>query len=315
MKRTSSDIPRNILPKLKRVKSSVKQKIISTCQEAYETTFKWREFQETVSQMKKYKKGKKLGFGAFGSVYVCLKKETEIVTLKEVICENTEAVNMCVKECLNAIKLDHPNILKHSDFFNSVDEEEGIFKVFLETEYYPLGDMYNFIKQNDVDELLIIEFMIQILQGLDYIHQKELIHRDLKPQNVLLKLNEKKDDFIISICDFGSSKSAKSMKKGSTVGTEHYVAPEVMEGQDCNYKIDIFSFGALCYYMLFKKERSFFIELLRSPETFKESIKEEFKRVQYENRELFQYIILKCLSKDPNNRPSPKEIISMLKYE
>lgn len=266
------------------MESSVKNEIIDECIKVYDKKFTWKEFTDNISEMKKYK---------------------DIVALKEIVCSDTNDTNECIKECLNAMKLD-PNILKHYEFFNSLDEEEGIFKVYIETEYYPLGDLYNFIKRYDIDEGLILEFLHQIIIGLDYIHQKEFVHRDMKPQNMLLKLNEKRDGFSLAICDFGLAKSINSIK-ASKVGSDFYVAPEVKSRHEYNSKIDIFSFGAVLYFLLFKKER-YFNDIINS-EDFIESIQREIQESNYENKEIFKDLLLKCLSKDPSQRPTSKELL------
>lgn len=206
--------------------SSKKSRIIRDIDSKKEVEYKWKRFELDDNEILKYKKGKIIGKGTFGKVYVCQKKQKEIVALKEIFCKDTDSMNSCYQECLTALKLDHPNILKYNHVFSINDEEngEGLF-VFIESEFYPLGDLYSFIKNYPLDEDMIIQFSTQIISGINYLHSKRIVHRDLKPQNILVKLNDRKDDIILSIGDLGASKSFTSIKAGSIAGTEFYAAP------------------------------------------------------------------------------------------
>lgn len=213
--------------RLKTIESKIKNDIIQKVIKKPLPNCKWRSFNEDeFYKLQNYKKGLLLGAGAYGKVYLAIKKEKEIVALKEISCDTLEKTNKCIQECINAIKFDHPNILKYNDYFNTLDEEEG-FKVYIETDFCKLGDLSNFIKNYGMDEGLILEFCKQILFGIDYIHQKNMVHRDLKPQNILLKLNEMNNDFILLIGDFGETKSVSTMKNGGIAGTPQYIAPYV----------------------------------------------------------------------------------------
>lgn len=290
------------------LKSKSKLEIIEKIKKIEKIEYKWRKFTEDCTKLQDFKKSKSFGSGAFGKIWVSLKSEKEIVALKEIRCETPDLTNMSILECSLAMKLDHPNILKYNDVFASIDEDEGLFKVFLEMEFYPLGDLSNFLLNYETDEALIIEFCQQIINGIDYIHSKDMIHRDLKPANILIKVTEK-HDFQLAICDFGASKNVVSMKVGSLAGTETYAAPEMMgKFELCTDKVDIFSFGAIVYFFLTKKERKFYLEIQKSEEELRRDIKNEIIDKKFLNQNIFIQIILSCLDKDPNNRPTTKDL-------
>jgi NIMA (never in mitosis gene a)-related kinase len=94
------------------------------------------------------------------------------------------------------------------------------------------------------DEELIKKWLIQICVGLQYIHSKHILHRDMKPQNVLLGKN-----MTAKIADFGISAalaSTQEMKK-TAQGTPYYTAPEIWRGIDYNREVDMWSLGCMIY--------------------------------------------------------------------
>lgn len=289
-------------------KSIKKLEILEKIKKIEKVEYKWRNFTEDSKKLKDYKKSKSFGAGAFGKIWISLKRDKEIVALKEMVCQTPDLTNMSILECSLAMKLDHPNILKYNDVFASIDEDEGMFKVFIEMEFYPLGDLSNFLLSHEIDEGLIIEFCKQIIDGIEYIHSKDMIHRDLKPANILIKVTEK-DNFQLAICDFGASKNVVSMKIGSLAGTETYAAPEMMEKFDlCTEKVDIFAFGVIVYFFITLKERKFYLELLKNEESLKKEIKNEIIDKKLVNQDVFIQIILSCIDKDPSKRPSIKDL-------
>lgn len=81
-----------------------------------------------------------------------------------------------------------------------------------------------------------------------------------------------------------------------------------MEKKQWDSKVDIFSFGALLYFMLFKKEKMFYIEILKSQDDFQKSMNIELSESKFENKEFFKSVLLKCFSKDPVIRPSATDL-------
>lgn len=288
-------------------KSKKKDSILEWFKNIEKPEYKWRDFKEDSTKLQDYKKSKSFGTGAYGRVWIALKKSKDIVALKEVLCENPDLTNLCISECLLAQKLGHPNILKYNNVFSSIEPDEGSFKVFIEMEFYPLGDITRVIKEVQIDEPLIIEFSRQILEGMEYIHSKNLIHRDLKPENILFKIKEN-GEFVLSICDFGASKQASNMKLGSIAGTETYVAPEIMEKKLCDEKVDIFSFGAILYNLLTGKEKKFYFEILQDEDLLIHEVKEDIKKMELKNQDTFIHIVTSCLNLDPKKRPSSKDL-------
>jgi serine/threonine protein kinase len=88
----------------------------------------------------------------------------------------------------------------------------------------------------------------QILNALSYLHEREIVHRDLKPENVMVTL-----DGTVKIIDFGLAAGRREMcGNGVVLGSENYIAPEVLNFEDYWTSVDLFSVGAVAYTMLFR---------------------------------------------------------------
>lgn len=259
------------------------------------------------SPLFKYKIIKVLGKGAFGKVYLCQKKNSKFVALKEMLCDKIDDSNNYLNECLRGMKLTHPNIVKYNDAFNIIDDDDN-FKTFIEMNYYSLGDLNEFVKDFQLNEEQIIDFSIQILNGIEFIHENELIHRDLKPANIVLSIEN--DEINLAICDFGSTKSQGSIRIGSIAGTLNFIAPEIMTESEYNEKCDIFSFGAIFYYLLTKREKYFYAIILKNS---MRDVKDEVAKLKLQHLNEFQEILFSCLEMDQNKRPSAKELKNLFK--
>ena len=186
----------------------------------------------------------KLGEGNFGKVYKVYNKDNDqYYALKEFLIkdENEEKINKIQKEAEILSKFNSNNIVEYYDSFR--DNE----KFYILMEYCEKGHLKNFInKRNSVliEEKIISKIIKQICLGIKEIHDNNIIHRDLKTENIFLKENYK-----IKIGDFGISRQLDSFKNTLTksIGTLYYIAPEIIIGNDYNKKADIFSLGCIIY--------------------------------------------------------------------
>ena len=147
-------------------------------------------------------------------------------------------------------KLFHPNVISFKDVFK--DTKLDYFYIVM--EYANDGDLSKKIKtqKNKIigekyfSEEKIMQYFYQICRGLQYIHSKNIIHRDIKSQNIFLMKNGK-----IKIGDFGIAKALTNTKNNATtiIGTPYYFSPEIINGEPYNYKTDIWSLGVVLYEM------------------------------------------------------------------
>ena len=147
-------------------------------------------------------------------------------------------------------KLFHPNIISFKDVFK--DTKLDYFYIVM--EYANDGDLSKKIKTQKqktygdkyFSEEKILQYFDQICRGLQYIHSKNIIHRDIKTQNIFLMKNGK-----VKIGDFGISKALTNTKNNAStiIGTPYYFSPEIINGEPYNYKTDIWSLGVVLYEM------------------------------------------------------------------
>ena len=190
--------------------------------------------------------GKKLGKGSFGSVSLVTRKEDgKIYAMKSVNISKLSKKE--IEAALNEIRilamLSHPNIIGYKDAF--YDEKSKTLNVIM--EYADDGDISHKIEENlkrrlRFDESTIWEWIIQLLKGLKYLHDNNIMHRDLKCANIFLMKNG-----LLKIGDLNVSKLAKSNMARTQTGTPFYLAPEIWKDQKYDYKCDIWSMGCILY--------------------------------------------------------------------
>ncbi|KAJ1924668.1 cyclin-dependent kinase 5 [Tieghemiomyces parasiticus] len=191
--------------------------------------------------MEKYQKIEKLGEGTYGVVYKAQNRETgEVVALKRIRLDNEEEGVPCtaIREISLLKELKHPNIVKLHDVLHT---EKKLTLVFEHLD----SDLKKFIDNNngDLDVAIVKRFMYQLLQGIAYCHNHRVLHRDLKPQNLLI--NKKGD---LKLADFGLARAFGIPVRNYSyeVVTLWYRAPDVlMESTQYSTTIDLWSAGCI----------------------------------------------------------------------
>ena len=246
-----------------------------------------------------------LGKGAFGSVCIVKRKENKkIYAMKRV-----KLINLSEKEKENSFNevrllasLNHPNIIGYKEAF--FDEKSSTLNIVM--EYADDGDLSSKIKNNlkkklQFDENTIWSILIQILEGLNYLHKSRIIHRDLKSANIFLT---KKG--IIKIGDLNVSIIAKKNLAVTQTGTPYYAAPEVWENESYDNKCDIWSVGCILYEMA----------CLRVPfrgtsihQLYLNIIKGKYEEISDRYSNDLKNIIRLILCLDPLKRPSADDLL------
>ena len=192
--------------------------------------------------------GKNLGKGAFGSVSIVKRKEDQkIYAMKRVTILNLDKKEKdnSFNEVRLLASLRHKNIIGYKEAF--YDEKTSTLNIVM--EYADDGDLSSKIKNMlkkhlQFEENTIWSILIQILEGLNYLHKSRVIHRDLKSANIFLT---KKGE--VKIGDLNVSIIAKKDLAVTQTGTPYYAAPEVWENESYNNKCDIWSVGCIAYEM------------------------------------------------------------------
>ncbi|XP_041870223.1 serine/threonine-protein kinase Nek5 isoform X1 [Corvus kubaryi] len=195
--------------------------------------------------MDKYEIIKKIGEGSFGKIFLAKgKMDNEPCVIKEINLTKmpVKEKEASEKEVILLAKMKHANIVT---FYASLQEKN---KLYIVMEYCDGGDLMKRINmQHGVlfDEDQILSWFVQISLGLKHIHDKKILHRDVKAQNVFLSNNGK----VAKLGDFGIARQLNSTTEfaHTCVGTPYYLSPEICENRPYNNKTDIWSLGCVLY--------------------------------------------------------------------
>ncbi len=249
-----------------------------------------------------------LGRGGMGVVYkaqdTTLDRFVALKFLPSHLAASGSDKDRFMQEAKAASAINHPNICT----IHAVGEHEG--QLFIVMEYVDGQTLAE--RKAAVSQKRAIEYGIQIADGLAAAHEKGIVHRDIKPDNIMVR-----KDGIVQIMDFGLAKLAgvsRLTKEGSTVGTAGYMSPEQVQGMDVDHRTDIFSFGVLLYEMLGGE-----LPFRGAHETamMYEIVNVEAVPLSAAHPEIdpsLDAIVLECLAKEPDERyQSIKEVSKELR--
>ncbi|XP_052267888.1 uncharacterized protein LOC127869378 isoform X2 [Dreissena polymorpha] len=259
--------------------------------------------------MDKYETIHKLGKGGCGAVFLVRNKETrKLYALKTIELDDrkkTRTKEAVQKEAKILAQLKHPHIvLYHESFFDVNFEFLSIIQDYCDGGNLDDKIKHAAMKSKHFEETQIMEWFIQIIMAVQYIHSKKVLHRDLKAENVFLT---KKN--VVKIGDFGISKVLESTVDvaQTIVGTPSYLSPELCQDIPYSSKSDIWAVGCLLYEMC----------ALRTPfqaqnliSLFFKIIKCEFQAIPGTYSRALQELVTQILVKSPDDRPSASAILN-----
>lgn len=189
--------------------------------------------------------GKKLGKGKFGRVYCVKHKKTGFICAMKAM-EKSELVQYNVqkqfrREVEIQSSLSHPNLTKLYGFFH--DDK----RVYLLMEYLVNGELYKVLKaRGPFNDIVASHYVYQMADALDFMHQKNIIHRDVKPENILMGFGN-----VVKLTDFGwSIISARGVRRKTLCGTIDYLSPELITSREYDDKVDVWALGVLTYELI-----------------------------------------------------------------
>lgn len=242
---------------------------------------------------------KSIGEGGMANVYLAkdtiLDRQVAVKVLRGDLSTDEKFIRRFQREALSVSNLSHPNIVEVYD----VGEEDGQYYIVME-----------YIEGKTLKQLLykrgaltlpeVIDIMTQLTDGLAHAHEAYIIHRDIKPQNIMIE-----DNGTIKITDFGIAMAVNATQftqTNSVMGTVHYLPPEQANGKSATVKSDIYSLGILMYELLtgsvpFKGDNAVEIAL--------KHMKEKLPSIRKQNPlipQSVENIVIKACAKNPRNR-------------
>jgi serine/threonine protein kinase len=263
-----------------------------------------------------------LGSGQYSKVYLgCLKYDMQkliaVKVIEKSIFSEDQYTVMTLKRQYDVMKMsNHDNIVR---FFEMIETENRWYYIF---EYCNQGDLGSYIKRkkNELTEEQALLIFLEICEGYKELHKNNIMHRDLKPDNILIS------DGIIKISDFSFARLFEGEKTDkhfySFVGTPFYTAPQILDGQEYSSKCDVWSLGMIFYQML--TGRLAYIWKFIENESFKHcnitSLAEIIKNNKLDFPQNFKIInpqikefLLEMLEKDEDKRISWDDLFKKIK--
>ena len=242
---------------------------------------------------------KTIGEGGMANVYLAndtiLDRKVAIKVLRGDLSNDEKFIRRFQREALSVSNLSHPNIVEVYD----VGEEDGQYYIVM--EYIEGKTLKQLLKKRETLTLPeVIDIMLQLTDGLAHAHESYIIHRDIKPQNIMIL-----DNGLVKITDFGIAMALNATQltqTNSVMGSVHYLPPEQANGKSATVKSDIYSLGILKYELItgsvpFKGDNAVEIAL--------KHMKEKIPSIRKQNPTIPQSvenIVIKATAKNPRNR-------------
>jgi len=249
--------------------------------------------------MQRFHVDKVIGQGGMGAVYLATDSQmNEQVALKVMtnnIAEDPESVQRFRREGSAARKITHPNVIRIHD----LGDDAGL--LFLSMEYFPGMTLAEMIARRPVTPLPEVKrILVQVCDALSAAHAAGVIHRDLKPQNILV--NDQRE---VRVIDFGLAMTVYTRgmtATGMILGTPEYMAPEQVQGGLVDHRSDIYALGAVAYHLC--AGRPPFVADTPIAVGFKHCSEQPAPPRQFrpDLPEQMEATILRCLEKDPDKR-------------
>ncbi|OAP60781.1 hypothetical protein AYL99_05783 [Fonsecaea erecta] len=254
---------------------------------------------QDVAELKDYQLGDCLGKGAFGSVYRALNWGTgETVAVKQIkLADLPKSELRVIMLEIDLLKnLDHPNIVKYNGFVKTPETLNIIL------EYCENGSLHSISKNfGRFPENLVALYMSQVLQGLVYLHDQGVIHRDIKGANILTTKQG-----LVKLADFGVASRTTGLHESSVVGTPYWMAPEVIELTGATTASDIWSLGCTVIELLDGKPP--YHNLQPMPALFR-IVNDDHPPLPQGASPAVLDFLMQCFQKDPNLRVSAKKLL------
>ncbi|SAM63749.1 related to ser/thr protein kinase [Ustilago bromivora] len=249
-----------------------------------------------------YQLGNCIGRGQFGSVYRALNLNSgQMVAVKRIKLEGRtdDEVTELMGEVDLLKSLTHPSVVKYEGLVRGPD----VVSIIL--EYVENGSLLHTLKAfGNFPEKLVASYVVKILEGLNYLHEQNVVHCDLKAANILTTKNGN-----VKLSDFGVSLNLKAVKKmgnkNDAIGTPNWMAPEVIELKGVTTAADIWSLGCTIIELITGKPP--YYDMLAMSAMFR-IVEDDCPPIPEKCSDALRDLLLQCFNKDPTKRPSAETL-------
>jgi serine/threonine-protein kinase len=249
----------------------------------------------------RYRLERELGHGGMAAVFLARDRELErdvaIKILAAHLATEPGFYERFVREARMAARLSHPNIVQ---VFDAGEEDD---RPYIVMEYVPGRTLADELKDRGrLEPARVVDLALQVCGGLELAHSAGLVHRDVKPGNLLLR-----DDGVVKIADFGIARAAEATNLtqiGSVLGTAAYLAPEQAAGEPVTAAADIYSLGVVVYELLSGRTPYHFDTLAELVVKQRETPIAPLTELEPAIPERLEAVVMRCLARNPDYRPS-----------
>ena len=262
--------------------------------------------------MDRYSVVRRIGGGGFGAVYlvedVVVREELVLKVLSPHLSIDENMIRRFVQELKYTRRITHPNVIRIYDLIDLGSAHA------ISMEHFPSQDLGRILKDGALPTSRVMKIAEQVCEGLQAAHDKGVVHRDIKPPNILIGQDDVTKIVDFGLASVGAGTGSRLTKSGILVGTPEYISPEQITGGEIDGRTDVYSFGVVLFEMLTG----------RQPFTGNNAVNMLFQHLDDEVpslRELapnvpesLELVVRNAMAKEPKDRPaSALELLSQLK--